>query len=422
MNKIKKIGKSLLCIALEWQVKRLRNKHNFRLVVVVGSVGKTSTKMAIARILSSQKTVRYQEGNYNDRLTVPLVIFGHDNPSVFNIIAWAKIFTDNERQIKDKFIADIVVAELGTDGPGQIEEFRYLQPDIAVVTAVTPEHMEFFDSLDAVAKEELTVADYSERVIINTDDVNERFLHLGGVKHCISTSLKHKADYRGNLNGQNLNIKSENLDITAKINLLGRQGASTALLAVAVADQLGYHSAKIKSTLATLRPFNGRMNPLSGIKSSLIIDDTYNSSPSAVIAALDVVYAMKASQKIAILGTMNELGEFSEEAHRQIGKYCDPKQLDLVVTIGDPARKYTAIEAGLKGCKVRSFDSPYDAGNYVKKNLGDKALVLAKGSQNRVFAEESLKVLLAKPSDKKHLVRQSDYWLSVKSSQFAEDK
>lgn len=412
----KKIGKSILCKILEWQVQRLRLKQDFVVVAVAGSVGKTSTKTAIAKVLSANMAVRFQEGNYNDRLTVPLVIFGHDNPSMFNILAWLKIFIDNEKQIKN-WLTEAVVVELGTDAPGQIHEFTYLHPDLSVVTAVAPEHMEFFGTLDNVAKEELNVIEFSKRTIINIDDIDEKYLHLHKQTDVISVSFVEKADYMARFRAQNLKIAGPSkFKLESKANVLGVQGAKSVALAIAVADQL---KLKIKpATIEKLRPFNGRMNPLPGIKNSLIIDDTYNSSPVAVKAALDVIYSMKAKQKIAILGTMNELGTVSEALHREVGKYCDPKQLDLVVTIGEPAKNFIAKEAKKQGCEVVSFSSPYDAGDHVKSNLKAGALILAKGSQNKVFAEESLKVLLAKSADRKRLVRQSNYWLSIKKQQF----
>ena len=82
---IKKLGKAVLCMKLESQVKRLRANNDFMIVAVGGSVGKTSTKLAIAKTLGASKKVIYQDGNYNDRLTVPLVLFGETEPAIFNI-------------------------------------------------------------------------------------------------------------------------------------------------------------------------------------------------------------------------------------------------------------------------------------------------------------------------------------------------
>jgi UDP-N-acetylmuramoyl-tripeptide--D-alanyl-D-alanine ligase len=160
------------------------------------------------------------------------------------------------------------------------------------------------------------------------------------------------------------------------------------------------------------------MRRLVGINNSTIIDDTYNASPEAVSAALKTLYRLDAPQKIAVLGNMNELGKFSAEAHRQIGEQCDPKQLDLVVTIGPDANKYLAPAAEKKGCKVGTFSDPYQAGEFVKLQIKPGALVLVKGSQNKVFAEEAVKTLLADPVDASKLVRQSRYWMKIKAKNF----
>ena len=153
---MKHLARRIVVSILSWQVNRLRRKNSIKIVGVVGSIGKTSTKRAIAEVLSVRHKVQYQSGNYNDLATVPLVFFGQPTPSLFNPFAWLKVFLANERQLAKPYPYDLVVVEIGTDGPGQIQAFaRYLHLDIAVVTALTPEHMEYFADIDAVATEEL---------------------------------------------------------------------------------------------------------------------------------------------------------------------------------------------------------------------------------------------------------------------------
>src|SRR5258708_17461591 len=143
-------------------------KHHFKIIGVVGGIGKTSTKLAIAQSLGKTLRVRYQEGNYNDIVSVPLIFFGHPMPSLVNPFAWIKVFMDNAKQIRGEYPFDVVVVELGTDRPGQIAAFqKYLKLDYAVVTAIVPEHMEYFNDMQAVSSEELSVAGYSEKLIYN---------------------------------------------------------------------------------------------------------------------------------------------------------------------------------------------------------------------------------------------------------------
>jgi UDP-N-acetylmuramoyl-tripeptide--D-alanyl-D-alanine ligase len=421
---LKKFGKSILCVLLEGQAKRLHRRRKFLIIAVAGSVGKTSTKLAIARSLQTKARVIYQEGNYNDRLTVPLVLFGQDEPAIFNLLAWAKILLTNEVAIRRQYPYDVAVLEIGTDAPGQLAAFSYLSPDLTVITAIAAEHMEYFHTLDAVAEEELVPLSYSKRTLLNVDDIPAQY--LPGIEHT-SYGEKPGANYRlvshyaQDLDGQFLDIKlADGKEFGLPVKTLGKQGAKIVLATVAIADMLGWNEEEITAGVAAINAVPGRMQILPGKHDSVLIDDTYNASPVAVRAALDVLYDSEAKQRVAILGDMNELGDSSEAEHRAIGEYCDPEKLSLVVTIGSEAKKCIASAAQDKGCTVKSFLSPYDAGKFVAEKLHKDTVVLAKGSQNGVFAEEALKQLLADPSDAAKLVRQSDSWLRRKRQQFPE--
>ncbi len=174
---MKKLAKNFVARILGWQVRRLKNKNNFKVVAIAGSIGKTSTKLAIARVLEQGFKVRFQEGNYNDLVSVPLVFFGQSLPSIFNPLAWAVVFWKNEQIIKKKYPYEVVVVELGSDGPGQIEQFnQYVHADIGVLTAITPEHMVYFGDLDAVAKEELGLGKLVDKLLVNQDLIPEEYL------------------------------------------------------------------------------------------------------------------------------------------------------------------------------------------------------------------------------------------------------
>lgn len=421
MRPIKNAGKALLCFVLERQVKKLRSKNNFLLIAVAGSVGKTSTKLAIAQALSVNYLVRFQTGNYNDRLTVPLIFFGHEQPGLFNVYKWLKIFYKNSRTIKKGYKFDVVVVELGTDGPGQMSKFAYLKPELGVLSGITPEHMEYFENLDAVAKEEMVIAEFSKQMLINADETNKKY--YSRLNHYKTYGLK-SGDYhfdsikKQSLDGQvgQLSIGGESHQI--KTTLIGDHGLKIVLAAVAVGNMIGQPPRDSVIGAKSVVAYSGRMQVLSGIQNSKIIDDSYNASPSAMYAGLDALYELKAPQKIALLGNMNELGQHSQPAHQQVGEYCDPDQLDLVVTLGADANKYLADSAEQKGCNVVRTKSPYEAGEVIKKALRKKAVVFVKGSQNGVFAEEAIKTLLANPDDYQKLVRQSKKWLKTKSKQF----
>jgi UDP-N-acetylmuramoyl-tripeptide--D-alanyl-D-alanine ligase len=395
---MKSLLKNILVKILGWQVRRLRKKNDFEIIGVVGSIGKTSTKLAIAKVLESGKRVRYQEGNYNDVVSVPLVFFGQEMPELWNIFAWLKIIFQNEWQIWGKFPFDIVVVELGTDAPGQINEFRkYLHLDIAVITAIALEHMEFFKTIEAVAEEEWSVRYFSDLVFVNRDlckILPEDFNH-------------NKVIFYG-----------KDFDKVYKYEAVSPVQLYSINIAIILAKKFNISDEKIKKAVSEIKSFPGRMQKLNGIKNSTIIDDTYNASPDAVKMALDTLYAQSATQRIAILGMMNELGNTSEEEHKKIGRYCNPKFLDLVVTVGKDANLFLTPMAKQNGCDVYEAKNSVDAGKFVAEKVKPGAVILAKGSQNGVFAEEALKPLLADKSDFGKLVRQDKHWMNKKHLTF----
>lgn len=416
------LGKKVVLAILTRQVKKLRSRNDFKIIAVAGSVGKTSTKFAIAQVLGTKLKVRWQQGNYNDIVSVPLVFFDEAMPNLLNVPAWLKIFRRNHKALRREYQPDVVVLELGTDGMGQILEFaKYLRADIGIVTAIAPEHMEYFENLDNVAREELSLAKLSNKLLVNSDLCSRDY--LDGLEN-IETYGFETADWlMDNIKFRNKKysfaIKNHDQIICkSNANLLSKNHLYSLLVATAVAKELGLDDTEITEALKSVAPAPGRLQPLDGIKKSTILDDSYNSAPEAAIVALDTLYNIKAPQKIAILGSMNELGDYSEEAHRLVGEYCDPKKLDMVVTIGNDAEKYLAPAAEAKGCLVKSFPSPVSAGNYARKNLKSGALVLVKGSQNGVFSEEAVKLFLKNKSDASKLVRQSPAWMKAKSKQF----
>lgn len=414
---MKRFARLLVATVLGRQVRRLRKKSNFKVVAVVGSIGKTSTKLAIASVLSAGLRVRFQDGNYNDLVSVPLVFFGQELPSLYNPFAWLAVFWRNSRQVRRDYPYDVVVVELGSDSPGQIAGFkRYIKADLTVITAVTPEHMQSFDGLDAVAAEELAAADFSAQLLANLDLCPAKY--LAGVNDLQTYGLTESADFVMGTDGR-AEARPENLTIAELPLNLSRPEQYSRLAAAVVAHKLGLKFDVVAEGLQTVKAPPGRMQRLAGINNSLIIDDSYNASPEAVKIALATLYKEKAAQKIAILGNMNELGAHSVAEHTAIGQLCDPGQLAAVITIGSDANQYLAAAAEAKGCQVKRFDNPYQAGEYAKTLLKPGAVVLVKGSQNRVFAEEAIKPLLADPSNAVNLVRQSPQWLEIKKKAFA---
>lgn len=420
---------------LEKLVVKYFKKHNPKLIVVVGSVGKTTTKNAIATVLSTKFRVQAERNNLNSEVSVPLAIMGIEFPPE-NLLrsprVWLRIFRAMRKRIRAQQGVDVIIQELATDAPGQIPHYgSYLRPDMAIVTSVAPEHMENFPGgLDEVAREELSVASYSNLTIVNSDDIDMKFAPYVETKNITNYGLA-SGEYRfeiiggAPLDGYNVKFFAPEFvkidipeGIDATIHLVGEHNVKAAVAAGLVAAKLGMNTEEIAAGLSQIRPVIGRMNILNGLRGSTIIDDTYNSSPDSAIAALQTLYQIIAEQRIAILGSMNEMGNLSAEAHRQVGEACDPNFLEWVITIGEDAARYLAPAARAKGNNVQSFPDPLSAGAFANKVLKSGGVVLAKGSQNGVFAEEAIKILLAHTDDQWKLVRQSGDWLDKKSQLF----
>lgn len=420
--------KKIIQTILERFARQLLARHHPKIVTITGSVGKTSTKSAITTVLNEHFKVLSTQGNYNVDVVVPLQLFGLAPPAnVRNPMAWLVIFTKMWRILRAPYDYEVVVLELGVDKPGDMQVFmRYLRPDIAVITAVSAEHMENFGTLEMVAREELAIASVCKMAIFNRDDIALEYDHYCDAPNSLSYGFSDAADYQFRIDRFSLEFGFEGKflgeglgELSAQLRVVGEHNIKPTIVAVAVATELGMPHDKIIKGVENIEPVAGRMNLLHGAEHSILIDDSYNSSPLAAVAALKTLYGFKANQRIAILGSMNELGETSPAAHQEVGEACDPKKLDLVVTVGEEAEKYLAPAAREKGCTVKSFASPFDAGALVRDKLTSGTVVLIKGSQNRVFTEEAAKLLLADPADEKYLVRQSPEWIQKKQAQFS---
>jgi UDP-N-acetylmuramoyl-tripeptide--D-alanyl-D-alanine ligase len=424
---MKQTAKKLITKRLTRKLRMLLDKHKLTVIAVTGTVGKTSTKVAIAQVLEAGGyKVGYTEDSYNSDIGLPLSVFGLKVPDrLGDVRSWRAIFRKIDAEIEN-FPYDTLVLEVAEDDLALMKPFVELtQPSIGVITSVSLTHTDRMGDLGRITHnlKQLTLS--IPKLICNVD-----FSELeSGFKPVATYATSKSADVSiastsraksGKLTAQ-LNIFGEEHEV--KTQLVGRHNLSALLAASAVAHQLGMDSVLIAKTLATIGPVKGRMNLLPGVHESILIDDTYNAaSPVGVFAALDTLAEVK-GRKIAVLGNMNELGAKSEDAHRAVGAAA-AKIVDLLVVIGPDAEKYlapAAIEAGMDRSHVKVFHTPYEAGHYLKKKIAKGDVVLVKGSQNRVFAEEVSRILLdpkLKPVDV--LVRQSDFWKRKKKRAFAQ--
>ena len=404
--------------------KYLKSHSNVKLITVVGSVGKTSVKSATATVLSEKFTVRHSRGNLNTTLSAPLEILGIDGPkNVKSPLDWLKVFSAARSSIKNPQSPDIIIQECGIDCPGEMATFmRYVQPDIAIITSVAPEHMEFFKTIDVVAREELSISQVAKKTIFNFHDIDKKYHSLiigekisyGDESADVLLQIKETTSdgYIATLRHNQEESHDISISVLGKHNIRSITGAAAAGLAC------GMNIDEVAVVLTKIKPVSGRMNILRGAQGCTLLDDTYNASPVAMENSLKTLYSLETSRKIAVLGDMNELGDSSKLEHEKIGRLCDPKQLDLLITVGKLAKKHLAPIAEKNGCKVFSFDKSPEAGEFLKiKGIKDST-ILFKGSQGGIYLEEAIKPLLNNPADSQKLVRQSETWLKKKQQFF----
>jgi len=433
--------KQLIQKLIQLKARRAIKKFKPRVVAITGSVGKTSTKNAIAAVLKKKFDVRVAEENYNNEFGVPLAILGEKSPGQ-SVFGWLKILFKCE-----KHFPQVLVLEFGADKPGDISALcELVLPEVGVVTAITPVHVENYGSdmekLVAEKRKLIESLPANGLAVLNGDDERVRgFATMS--KAPVVTYGFGSADVRGSETtietrddfsfepGENfakmkfeaflknyatpLRRASGGTVAVVMKNSLGRGQALAALAAIAVGDYFGLMIEEILPALASLEPPTGRLCPLSGIKGSLIIDDSYNAAPASVSVALKVLSVFEPREnrrRIAVLGDMGELGTFSEAEHRNVGLQA-ASVVDLLVCVGEKARDIAngAREAGLEVEKIREFTNSVEAGRYLDPEVKQGDIILIKGSQS-MRMEKTVKDLMAEPARAGELlVRQYGKWL-----------
>ena len=399
--------------------------HQPRIVVVAGSVGKTSTKLMLAKFLSVEKQISYMDDSYNSGVGLYLSVFEQKVPSRTTPGAWLAVLV----KVLGHFFKhyEILLLEYGIDRPDEMDELiAFARPHNAILTAVTPEHMEFLQTIDIVGAEETKIlAACKDFGVVNSVDVDQKYLKNITVPLYTYGSSRDLASYKiesRSASGSKvlffIDGKEYQPQETAVIaDALIRQ-ISGALL---MAQKLGVSAKALEAAIPLIEPAASRMHPLKGIHGSMLIDDTANFSPVAGIVALRTLKQIKASRRIAILGNMHELGEYIEEGYQQVGQEFDG--IDIIVLVGDLSAKHFGSIARAKGFKQDEtlfyFDSSTKAGVFVRDEIVEKGdSILIKGPFGGYYLEEATKKLLADPEDRKYLTRQSEFWQHKKKRLF----
>ena len=360
---------------------------NPMIIAVTGSVGKSTMTNFLKTLLSVQyKTCL---GNLNTKLGLATNIINDMNDD-----------------------CEMFIAECGMDRAGELlETSEFIAPDIAVIVNISESHMEKLGSLEAIKKAKMELTHHLKpngRVFVNWDNENIR----DAIKYIPEKFeiIKYGENLNPNLSEIISKIKFEFIGLHNYLNILGAAE-------VGLAAGLTEHS--LIKGLEKVETPKGRLKIIKGINGSILIDDTYNSSPvscSSAIKSVSKYFKEKdlTGRKIAILGGMLELGDFENEGHEKVGYTLIENNFDDVILVGELAKKifpnYPNVEP--ENLRLHLCENSDQVGQYVVENMNPEEgdIILIKGSQG-IRLERAVKALMQNPYDaEKLLVRQDDRW------------
>jgi len=351
------------------------------LVGVTGSTGKTTTKEAIAHVLSARFRVLKSEGNFNNHFGLPLMLL--------------KIEPEHEA----------AVIEMGMSHPGEIAALaKIAQPEIGVVTNVAPVHLEFFKSVAEIARAKYELIESlpaGGTAILNADDqyVSQfgRDFHGKVVLYGFHSTAHVRAENvepRGS-EGSVFDVVAGERRERATFRLVGKHNIYNALAAVAVGLERGLSLAEAARALATLAPADKR-GAVVQLGNITIINDCYNSNPTALNAMVETLATMPAKRRIVIAGEMLELGPAGEDLHRRSGQHMAAKGIDVLVGVRGLAKPM--VEAARQaGMQAEFVVTPEEAGEWLAREGREGDVVLLKASRG-VKLERALETVVGHQS------------------------
>ncbi|AQG99650.1 UDP-N-acetylmuramoyl-tripeptide--D-alanyl-D-alanine ligase [Burkholderia sp. KK1] len=366
--KVKDTRAALGALAHGW-----RERFTMPLVAVTGSNGKTTVKEMIASIFTAavgEDARLATAGNFNNDIGLPLTLF--------RLNASHKL----------------AVVELGMNHPGETEVLgKIAAPDVAVVNNAQREHQEFMATVEAVALEHASVIHSlgeTGTAVFPADDQYAVFWRTAATGNPIVdfalTDDASKAAVTGTLKGTTVTMRTPQGEIDVALNVLGEHNARNALAAASAALAAGMSLDVVRRGLEAFQPVKGRLQVkravLGALAGATVIDDTYNSNPDSMRAAIDVL-ASQPAPRVLVMGDMGEVGEEGPAFHREVGAYAAERGIEALFALGDASRdSVNAFNAKASKQTANHFD------DFIKmvaalqsSGYGNKATYLAKGSR-----------------------------------------
>lgn len=313
-----------------------RQQLDLRVVGITGSVGKTSTKEAIASVLAEKYNVLKTLGNFNNELGLPLTVF----------------------RLREEHQA--AVLEMGISNFGEMHRLsKIARPDICVMTNIGQCHLEFLHDRDGILRAKSEIFDFSNpdgKVILNGDDdklagisqVHDNAPVFFGLENPEGKDIYADEIAPKGLKGIACKIHTPEGSFEVTVPIPGRHMVYNAMAATAVGLAMDLSLDQIKSGIEKLQPVSGRLHIIEK-NEMVIVDDCYNANPVSMKASLDVLKDAE-GRKVAILGDMFELGENEAELHAGVGVHAAKNEIDLLICIGENCRHMAEAAFQTGGC------------------------------------------------------------------------
>ncbi len=362
-------------VALQTLATAVRKLWGKTAIGITGSMGKTTTKEAVAHLLAIKYRVHRTKGNFNNHFGLPLGLL----------------------TLEPEY--DLAVVEMGMSHAGEIAALaRIALPNQGVVTNVAPVHLEYFDSIAGIARAKYELVESlpgSGTAFLNSDDEYVSQFGRDFKGKVILFGLKPIADVRAE-NIQALGPEGTRFDLVCPgarqpvhSPLLGQHNVYNVLAAAAVALDHGITPSEIAEALPALAPADKR-GEVVHLGNITVINDCYNCNPKALNAMVDTLASMPAKRRIVVAGEMLELGPEGEELHRQSGEHVAKKAIDVLIGVRGLAE--SMVDAASKaGIRAEFVPTPEQAGEWLARETKDGDVVLLKASRG-VKLEKALEV------------------------------
>ena len=359
-------------IAIQEIARYKRSLYNIPVVAVTGSVGKTSTKDIIASVLSQKYNVLKTEGNFNNHIGLPMTLL----------------------RLKDH---TAVVVEMGMNHFNEISVLtKIAKPTIAVITNIGTSHIGNLGSRENILKAKLEILEglqQNGKIVINNDnDLLHNWAQTVDNKNILTYGIENNNNFSAvNITECNSETKYE-IDIKGKkycvhVPVVGKHFVYNSLCAIAVGETLNVEPQNIIKGIREFKLTNKRMD-FTKIKNNVVVlADYYNASYDSMKSALEVVKNYKAKRRIAVLGDMLELGEFSEELHKNVGTEVYKSKIDILITVGKLAKNIAERAKTLGVKEIHECTNNKDAVAVLKNILREEDIILLKASNAMNFGE-----------------------------------